>query len=208
MNKDKNFVLQGNVNGAIRSEEELAHIDKETADNAFKHQKKKLDAFLQQRGFAKYKTNSYLRRNRLEVLEYIDLQKEHYGSKTFTVNYALISLYVPHSFFSFDLGGRLGKLICNKDVWWDYSNEHIAEVSFDNIIEALESFLLPWFTEKESIDSIREELIKAQKECENHGGCLSDIQKIWLETIENNSRDERIVLGNIETLKLPKKLTK
>ena len=205
---DRKFILQGNVNGAIRSEEELVLIDKETADNAFKHQKKKLDAFLQQRGFAKYKTNAYLRRNRLEVLEYIDLQKEQYGSKTFTVNYALISLYVTHSFLSFDLGDRLGKLICSKDVWWDYSNEHIAEISFDNIIEALESFLLPWFTEKESIESIRKELIKEQKKRENNGGRLSDNQRIWLETIENNSWDEKIVLGNIETFKLPKKLIK
>ena len=205
---DRKFMLQGNVSGAIRSEEELALIDKGAADNAFKHWKKKLDAFLHQRGFAKYKTNSYLRRNRLEVLEYIGLQKEQYGSKTFTVNYALVSLYVPHSFFSFDLGDRLGKLICGRDVWWDYANEQIAEVSFDNIIDALEAFLLPWFSEKESIESIREELIKEKKKRENYGGRLSDIQRIWLETIESNSMDEQIILDNIETLKLPKQLIK
>lgn len=105
------FKLKGNVSGAIRSDEELASIDKRAADETFKIQKKRLDAFFQQKEFVKYKANSYLRRNQLNVLEYIDLQKEHYGSRTFTVNYALISLYVPHSFLSFDLGDRLGKLL-------------------------------------------------------------------------------------------------
>lgn len=57
----KNFILQGNVSGAIRSDEEMASIDKEIADNSFKEQKKKLDLFLQQKGFVKYKTNSYAR---------------------------------------------------------------------------------------------------------------------------------------------------
>jgi len=139
------FKLRGNVSGAIRSDEEMQSIDKEVADNLFKNQKKKLDIFLQQNGFLKYKTNSYIRRNNANVLEYIDLQKEKYGSKTFTVNYALIALYVPHSFLSFDLGDRLGNLICDRDVWWDYSNAEIAEVSFQNVIDAIDVFLLPWF---------------------------------------------------------------
>lgn len=43
----KNFILQGNVSGPIRSDEEMASIDKEIADNSFKEQKKKLDLFLQ-----------------------------------------------------------------------------------------------------------------------------------------------------------------
>ncbi len=48
--------------------------------------------------FVKYKANSYIRRNNIDVLEYVNLQKEAYGSQTFTVNYALIPLYVPHDF--------------------------------------------------------------------------------------------------------------
>ena len=90
----------------------------------------------------------------------------------------------------------------------DYSNEQIAEVSFDNVTDALEAFLLPWFDEKDSIESIRKELIKEQKKRDNYGGRLSEIQRMWLEAIESSSRDEKIALGNIEIFKLPKKLIK
>ena len=148
------FKLRGNVSGAIRSDDEMASVNKDAADKSFKNQKKKLDLFLQQKGFVKYKTNSYARRNNLNVLEYINLQKERYGSKTFTVNYALIPLYVPHSFFSYDLGDRLGKLICNRDVWWDYSTAEMAEVSFQNVMDAIDKFLLPWFDERNNKEFI------------------------------------------------------
>ena len=202
----KEFNLKGNVSSAIRSDEERALVDKDIADTAFKVHKKALAEFLKQKGFVKYKTNSFLRRNQLEVLEYIDLQKESYGSKTFTVNYALTSLYVPHSFFNFDIGDRLGKLICDRDVWWDYSNEQIAEISFNNVIEAIENFLLPWFAEKDNIVSIRDMLISEKKRREEYGWRLSNDQAYWLNIIENNTWNNEIVAANIETFKLPKKL--
>ncbi len=202
----KEFTLKGNVVSAIRSDEELALIDKDIADTAFKVHKKALAELLKQKGFVKFKSNSFLRRNQLEVLEYIDIQKERYGSKTFTVNYALTSLYVPHSFFSFDISERLGNLICGKDIWWDYSNELAAEESFNNIIEAIDSFLLPWFAEKDTADAIKDMLLSEKKKRENHGGRLSDCQTYWLNIIENNTWNNELVAANIETFKLPKKL--
>ena len=45
-----NFKLQGIASGAIRSDEDMLAIDKETADNTFKEQKKKLDSFLRNCG--------------------------------------------------------------------------------------------------------------------------------------------------------------
>lgn len=134
------FELKGAWDGALRSEEELELIDKEKAEEAFKMQKRKLDDFLCKKDFAKYKTGSYLRRNKLDVLEYIGLQKDHYGSKTFTVNYALIPLYTPHDFFYYDLTDRLGKLIRNRDTWWDYADQKIAEISFRNVMDAIDIF--------------------------------------------------------------------
>ena len=83
-----------------------------------------------EKGFLKYKTKAYVRRSENDVLEYVDLQKDHYGSKTFTVKYALIPLYVKHDFLTYDLGDRLGKLICQKDIWWDYADENTASTSF------------------------------------------------------------------------------
>ena len=37
----KNFKLQGNVSGAIRSDDDMESIDKAVADNSFKEQKRK-----------------------------------------------------------------------------------------------------------------------------------------------------------------------
>ena len=202
----RQFKLQGNVEGAIRSDEGMENIDKEIADNTFKMQKKKFDTFLNDKGFVKYKTNSYLRRNKIEVLEYISLQKERYGSRTFTVNYALISLYVPHPFLSFDLGDRLGELISGKDVWWDYSDEQIAAKSFQNVMDAIDLYLLPWFDQRETNEMLKKELLKEKKKREGYGGGLSDIQQSWLEAIDSKDDFTEIINANIATFKLPKKL--
>ena len=200
------FRLRGNVSGAIRSDDEMSSVDKEAADKSFKDKKKKLDLFLKQKGFAKYKTNAYARRNNLNVLEYINLQKEQYGSKTFTVNYALIALYVPHSFLSYDLGGRLGRLICDRDVWWDYSNAEIAEISFQNVMDAIDDFLLPWFEERKSKESLKRELLKEEQKRKKYGGRLSDIQQAWLNVIDSEDDYSDIISNNIVTFKLPKEI--
>ncbi len=200
------FKLRGNVSRVIRSVEEMASVNKEIADNSFKEQKKKLDLFLQQKGFVKYKTNSYASRNNLNVLEYINLQKERYGSRTFTVNYALIALYVPHSFLSYDLGDRLGTLICDRDVWWDYSDAEIAEISFQNVMDAINDFLLPWFEERRSIEYLKKELLKEELKRRKYGGRLSDIQQTWLNVIDGKDDYSDIISNNIATFKLPKKL--
>lgn len=200
------FRLRGNVSGAIRSDDEMTSVDKEAADKSFKDMKKKLDLFLQQKGFAKYKTNAYARRNNLNVLEYINLQKEQYGSKTFTVNYALIALYVPHYFLSYDLGGRLGRLICDRDVWWDYSNAEIAEISFQNVMDAIDDFLLPWFEERKSKESLKRELLKEEQKRKKYGGRLSDIQQAWLNVIDSEDGYSDIISNNIVTFKLPKEI--
>ena len=202
----KKFKLRGNVSVHIRSDEEMASIDKHAADLFFKEQKKRLDIFLQQKGFVKYKTNSYARRNDVDVLEYINLQKEQYGSKTFTVNYALIALYVPHSFLSYDLGDRLGKLICNRDVWWDYADEKSAQVSFQNVMDAIECYLLPWFEERRSKESLKKELLIEEQKHKSYGGRLSDVQQAWLNVIDSKEDHSDIISNNIATFKLPKKL--
>ncbi|MBR2812107.1 MAG: DUF4304 domain-containing protein [Solobacterium sp.] len=197
------YRLQGTVRTAVRSDAEMKQIDKAAADLAFKKQKKRLDAFLKEKGFVKYKTNSYLHRNRIDVLEYIDLQKEQYGSKTATVNYALIPLYVPHRFLSFALGGRLGKLVCDRDVWWDYADDTIAALSFDSIMQAIDQILLPWFAEMASEKSIRQELIKEEIKRKRYGGRLSDIQQLWLDALDQHMDSGETISENMEVLKLP-----
>ena len=203
------FKLQGCVAGAIRSDDDMKLIDRDLAEKAFKTQKKELDAFFKEKGFLKYKSNSYIRLNDINVLEYFDLQKEHYGSKTLTANYALIPLYIPHDFLSFDLGNRLGKLICDKDVWWDYSNETVAAVSFRNIIQAIEKYLLPWFKGKTSVDALKQELVNEKIKRTQYGGKLSVIQQMWLDSLNKSDKfsyNEDVISKNIEALKLPKRL--
>lgn len=203
--KSEMFELKGTWDGALRSEEELELIDKEKAEEAFKMQKRKLDDFLCKKDFAKYKTGSYLRRNKLDVLEYIGLQKDHYGSKTFTVNYALIPLYTPHDFFYYDLTDRLGELIRNRDTWWDYADQKIAEISFQNVMDAIDIFLMPWFKEMESGESLKEELLRKNKIRESYGGD-AEHYCYWLDALDSKEDFTEIINQNIRKFKLPKKL--
>lgn len=93
--KNSKFKLRGN-RSFLRMDYEISSIDMNEADSAFKLYKKKfIDSLLKSKGFLKYKTNAYVRRNQVDVLEYIDLQKEKNGSRTFTVNYGLTALYIP-----------------------------------------------------------------------------------------------------------------
>ena len=205
MSNFNKFKLKGNVSTAIRSDEDLKCIDKSQAEIVFKTQKKRLDDFLQTYGFVKYKGRAYVRWNKIDVLEYIDVQKESYGSKTFTVNYSLIPLYVPHDFLSFDLGDRLGVLLAGKDVWWDYSEEKIADISFSNVIDAISGYLLPWFEKNSHRDVLQKSLLKEKEKRESHGGRLSDTQQLWVSELMEPV-NESIVQENMRVFKLPAKL--
>ena len=196
------FKLEGtHRKGAIRSDEEMASVDKENAEASFKKQKKILTDFMKEHGFIKYKTNAYIRRNECDVLEYLNLQKEKYGSKTLTINYALIPLYIPHDFISFDLGGRLGELICGNDVWWDYANDSLAETGFRNIIKAIDEILLPWFDNHASSEALKLELQKMK----SVGYSISRIQQNWLDLLlqDRPVYDPEIIRRNLEMFGIP-----
>lgn len=67
----------------FRSDEEMALIDKKEADSAFKKYKKEImDELLLHNGFRMWKSSAhaYVRLNGIGLLEYINLQKERYGS--------------------------------------------------------------------------------------------------------------------------------
>lgn len=199
----KEFVFKGTRNTAIRSDEKMKNIDKTIADKAFKMQKKRLDAFMLANGFVKHKGTSYVRRNDIDVLEYVNLQKEAYGSKTFTVNYALIPLYVPHDFLSFDLGGRLAMLIIDRDIWWDFADEKVAEISFSNVMDAISEYLFPWFQKNSNKNNLMTALLEEKKRSEMHGGRLSNIQQKWLDILTEPVYDAGVIEDNICVFKLP-----
>ena len=202
----RKFEIKGN-RAHIRVYEELTEIDKLAADEAFKKYKKMiLDEYLVSKGFIKYKTNGYVRKNKIDILEYIDLQKERHGSKTFTVNYALMPLYVPHDYMVIGFGDRIGIAISNRDIWWDYANESIAKISFQNVVEAIDKFVLPWFEKYSNEKKLIKKLLEDKKKKERKGLGVTYKNKEWLESLERCEDRSSIISGNIEKLKLPQKL--
>lgn len=202
----RRFNIKGN-RAHLRSEEELVNVDKAEADDAFKKYKQTiLDKYLAEKGFVKYKANAYVRKNNIDVLEYIGLQKERYGSKTFTVNYAIMPLYVPHDYLALGFGSRLGKLICDKDIWWDYANDSIAQVSFQNVADAIGRFVMPWFDKYATEDVLMKKLIDDKKKREQTGMGIPYKNEEWLNAFEERGDRTEIILENIEKLKLPKKM--
>ena len=192
------FTLKGN-RSFLRTDFEMSSIDKDEADRAFKSCKKQyLDPLLKAKGFLQYKSNAYVRRNQIDVLEYIDLQKEKNGSRTFTVNYALTPLYHRYAFADFWYSERMGMLVCGKDVWWDFADENIARVSFENVAKALEEYVLPWFDANSNVDSIKKLLLTKDR--------LSVYQQTWLESLENPGDCSGIIEENIKLFGLPKSL--
>ena len=201
--KNRKFELRGN-RSFLRMDYERQSIDKDKdeADHAFKLYKKQyLDTLLKSRGFLKYKTNAYVRRNQIDVLEYIDLQKEKNGSRTFTINYGLTALYIPHGFINWDINERIGILICNKDIWWDFSNDTIAKVSFENVAKAIEEFVIPWFDAHSNDDSIKKMLLD---EREKYGWSI--YKQAWLEAIDHRCDLSETIEENIKLFGLPKSL--
>ncbi len=200
--KKEKFTFIGN-RGAIRLDEEMALIDKTEADNAFKKCKKEIvDELLLHNGFCKWKTNAYVRLNGIDLLEFIDLQKEQHGSKTFCVNFAVMPLYCGESFMCIGLGSRLGSYITGgrEDVWWDYGCERIAEKSFQNVAEAITQFVFPWFQELASEEAYRKRLIKDKSK--KFAGYPAEK---WLAAMQIENK-EQLIQDAIEQLKLPKKL--
>lgn len=152
------FSYFGNGNCG-RPLKELEKINIQEADEAFKKCKKELlGVFMKNNGFIKYKTNAYMRLNSIGLIEYIGLQKEAYGSKTFTVNVCILPIYVPHDIFTIGFGDRMGTFINGIDFWWDYKDLYTAEKSFKNIIQALDLFIFPWFNQYNSENKYKKDL--------------------------------------------------
>jgi len=202
LRNNRQFELNGN-RSFLRTDDEMQSIDKNEADCAFKLYKKQyLDTLLISKGFLKYKTNAYVRRNQVDVLEYIDLQKEKNGSRTFTVNYGLTALYIPHGFINWDINERIGILICNKDIWWDFANDDIAKASFENVAKAIEEFVIPWFDARSNDDSIKKMLLDKR---EDYG--WSSYKQAWLEAIDHRCNLSETIEENIKLFRLPKSLS-
>ena len=62
-----NFKIVGN-RSHIRLDEELTSVDKQVTDAAFRiHKKEIVDPYMSARRFLKYKSNAYVRKNKIEL---------------------------------------------------------------------------------------------------------------------------------------------
>lgn len=195
----KDFCFVGN-RPHLRTEEEMSLVNKDEADIAFKRYKKEMiDDLLLSNGFCKYKTNAYVRLNNIGLLEYIDLQKERYGSKTFCVNFAAMPLYCVDKYIIVSFGDRLGTYISGKDVWWDYASENVAKASFENVSIAIEKYVFPWFQEVSTEEGYRAKLQQVHSK---------KLAAEWLDALKNIQDKETLIEKNIVELRLPKKIKK
>lgn len=199
MSKQFEFVGDGKH---IRTESELLLIDKEAAKKAFeKYNNQILNPFMKENHFVKYKSKAYVRINPIGLLEYVDLQKESYGSQTFCINFAVMPLYYQTDYLCIGLGERLGKYISgDRDFWWDYADESAAQMSFENVKEAIQQYLFPWFESLSDEDEYLKKLIKDSRKKYIEYPCVE-----WKKAIDSSEKTE-VIMENCEKLKLPKKL--
>ena len=196
---DSGFALKGAA-GAVR---EAGVFDKKEADRAFsRYSKETISGLLGPLGFEKAGKAKWMRINPVGLLEYIDLQKEARGSMTFTVNSALLPMYVKCDYICIGFGNRIGRLICDRDVWWGYGNDGEAKASFQNAAEAIELFVIPWFAQYGSESAYREKLVADIES----GSVLTYPSKEWLEALDSSVRDEGVVRENAAAWNVPKNL--
>ena len=196
------FKLKG-TRKYFRSDLEMQHLDREAADEAYKEKKKILDDYMISKGFFKHKTNTYIRLNKINVLESINLQKERYGSRTFTVNILLMPMYLPQDSVPFG-GERISYFIGSPDVWWDFGDSKAAETSFRNIVEAVDRFVMPWF-EKTSDPECLKSMVQDHKV---PGQFTRNDYIKWNEVFDSYMELDNVVAENVERMKLPKAVLK
>ena len=196
------FKLKG-TRKYFRSDLEMQRLDREAADEAYKEKKKILDDYMISKGFFKHKTNTYIRLNKINVLESINLQKERYGSRTFTVNILLMPMYLPQDSVPFG-GERISYFIGSPDVWWDFGDSKAAETSFRNIVEAVDRFVIPWF-EKTSDPECLKSMVQDHKV---PGQFTNNDYIKWNEIFDSYMELDNVVAENVERMKLPKAVLK
>ncbi|MCH5267870.1 MAG: DUF4304 domain-containing protein [Lachnospiraceae bacterium] len=226
----KTFKLYGDGNWQRSSAQRLL-LNTEKADGAYKKYKKEImDSYLKQAGFLKWKSESYVRLNDIGLLEYIGLQKERHGGRTFTVNFAVMPLYMPLQWEETNFGTRLGLYISKKDFWWDYKDDKTARKSFENVRDAIELYLIPWFEKYSDEVEYRQTLTDAVNGNQSDyltatsryyekwlaylhakNGNKEEVAKIFSlnemdEKIFLEGGVEKIVSENMDRLKLPKGL--
>ncbi len=183
-----------------RTETERETLDKAGADAAFrKGQRELYETVLRPEGFLRWRGAAFVRRSPEDWLEVIELQKERYGARTFTVNCIVAPIFLPGAEPDMTFAERLGVLAVGRDVWWDFAPA-AAEESFRNVGEAIRRFALPWFEGLRG-NGLRRALLPERDRL---------WAERWLAALDARGRDipaeRETVRENCRRLKLPKGL--
>lgn len=183
-----------------RTEAERETLDKAGADAAFrKGQRELYETVLRPEGFLRWRGAAFVRRSPEDWLEVIELQKERYGTRTFTVNCIVAPIFLPGAEPDMSFAERLGILAVGRDVWWDFAPD-AAEGSFQNVGEAIRRFGLPWFQSQRG-GGYRETL---------HREGDRPWAKRWLAAMDARGKDilaeRETIRENCRRLRLPKSL--
>ena len=117
------------------------------------------------------------------------------------MNYAMLPLYVPHDFLCIGFGGRIGELICGKDTQWNYADGDIAQVSFQNVTEAIDRFILPWFEQYADEEKLRKKLLEDKKRIEITGIGTGYANQEWILALERCEYRDNSISTNFARLK-------
>lgn len=138
---------------------QMSKLDTKAADKAFRTCKRTiLDPYMKSHGFYKYKTAGYVRLNPIGLVEFISTLRMPHGCKTCTMDIALIPLYVPMDFLIIGFGDRIGWFMGTGDFWWDFQTPAIAAESFENMVDAVDTFVLPWFQRYENENTFLQDM--------------------------------------------------
>ncbi|WNF22686.1 DUF4304 domain-containing protein [Mesobacillus jeotgali] len=100
---------------------------------------------LREYDFFRYKTAFVGRVTNDSIFQFINLQKDAYGGKTFTVNVGVRPLFIPHDYLSLQPGQRIGYFKYGADKWWSFKTEDRADHSFIEVNHIINDYVLEWF---------------------------------------------------------------
>lgn len=109
---------------------------------------------LRQQGFRR-KTTRIIARIQNDIFQFFDLQLEAYGSKTFCVNYATLSLFWPRDYLVLQPGGRLNS-DNGTEAWLPAKTHDEADASMVKVVNMAENQALPFFDTTKSVAGLLE----------------------------------------------------
>lgn len=99
------------------------------------------------------KTSRIIARIQDDILQFVDLQLEAYGSKGFCVNYASLSLFCPRDYLILQPGARLKRENC-AEAWLPAKSHDEADASMAIVVNMARTQAVPFFDATKSVGGL------------------------------------------------------